>query len=110
MANEPQIGRIDIDVPEMFRHGVGWLGGIPSDYERYLEAFGRGYWSCIMNYMKDINYVSLPNDYTSSGWGSEISGFGAGYEAAEKDMQRNLKRFGKERTAQYLKYVWNGGF
>lgn len=101
-AKQPEVGQVDIHVPKMFRHGVGWGTYGSSDYERYLEMFRHGYWQCIENYTKDINYVSKESDYIANGWGSEVSGYSDGYAAAERDMQKNIKRFGKDRTAKYL--------
>jgi hypothetical protein len=93
----------------MFRHGVGWFLDVPTDYERYLDMFRRGYWQCIENYAEDINYINKPSDFMASGWGSEVSGYADGYKAAERDMQKNIKRFGKDRTAKYLISIWQEG-
>ena len=70
--------------------------------------FRQGYWNCIAKYVEDINYVSKKSDSYANGWMSEIAGYSDGYAAAERDMQRNIKRFGKERTAKYLKEIWEG--
>ncbi len=71
--------------------------------------FRRGYWQCIENYAEDINYVNKPSDFIACGWGSEVSGYSEGYKSAENDMQRNIKRFGKDRTAKYLRSIWQEG-
>jgi hypothetical protein len=102
----PEVGRVDVQVPAMFRHGIGALNvDAPTDYERYLVSFRSGYWDCIRRYVEDINYAPRDSDSYGNGWASEVSGYGDGYQAAERDMQRNFERFGKERTAQYLKDV-----
>lgn len=98
-----------VHVPKMFPLGVGWIDEAPTDYERYLEMFRQGYWQCIRNYAGDINYVSKESDYIANGWGSEISGYSDGYSAAEMDMQKNIRRFGKDRTARYLRSIWQDG-
>jgi hypothetical protein len=105
---EPTIGRGegDINVPKCFHPTFGWIEEAPSPYERYLEMYRQGYWACIERYTQDINYIPKKSDAYGNGWPSEIEGYGDGYTAAEKDMARNLKLFGKERTKQYLKEVW----
>lgn len=98
----------DVRVPSMFRPTLNWLDRAPSHYERYLEMFRDGYWDCIAKYHDDINYVFQKPDSYANGWMSEVAGYDDGYKAAEKDMQRNIKRFGKERSAKYLQEVWLG--
>ena len=71
--------------------------------------FRQGYWDCIERYIEDINYVSKKSDSYANGWLSEIAGYGDGYVAARRDVQKNIKRFGKERTAKYLKEIGEGG-
>jgi hypothetical protein len=106
---QPEIGMDDVSVPKEFHPSLGWIDETPSHYERYLEMFRRGYWGCIKEYIQDIDYVPKKSDCYANGWLSEIAGYNDGYLAAEKDMQRNLRRFGKARTAKYLKEVWDGG-
>jgi hypothetical protein len=106
---QPEIGMGDVHVPKVFHPNLGWIDRSPSHYERYLEMFRKGYWDCISKYMEDINYVPLKSDYYACGWLSEVAGYSDGYGAAEKDMERNIKRFGKARTAEYLKEVADGG-
>ena len=71
--------------------------------------FRDGYWDCVTKYHEDIDYVFQKSDSYACGWMSEVAGYGDGYKAAERDMQRNIKRFGKERTATYLQEIWDGG-
>ncbi len=106
---QPSIGMGDVPVPKMFHPTLGWLDRSDSHYERYLGMFRRGYWDCIMKYMEDINYVPKNSDGYACGWMSEVAGYADGYAAAERDMNRNIKRFGKVRTAEYLKEVAEGG-
>ena len=103
---EPEVGQIDIRVPAMYRHGVGSIIDAPSDYKRYLYNFRNAYWQCVQNYAENINYISKPGDYIGNGWPSEVDGYYDGYKAAEKDVRRNIKEFGKDRTAKYLYKVW----
>jgi hypothetical protein len=59
-------------------------------------------------YSEDIGYVPKGTDRAACGWMSEVAGYADGYVAAQQDVERNIKRFGKDRTAQYLKKVENG--
>ncbi len=67
--------------------------------------FRQGYWDCIKRYIGDINYVPQKSDAYANGWMSEVMGYSDGYQRAERDMERNIRLFGKERTARYLKDV-----
>jgi hypothetical protein len=98
---------VRIQVPKQFREGVGWRN-LPSDYEMYLDAYRRGWWHCVENYVNDINYVSSQSDTMISGRGSEISGFVTGFEEAEKRIKKLIARFGKEVTLKYLGTLWEG--
>jgi hypothetical protein len=99
----------DVPVPKGFHPSLNWIDEAPSHYERYLGMFRHGYWDCIKKDIEDINYVPQESDRYANGWLSEIAGYNDGYLAAEKDMQRNIKRFGKVRTAKYLKEIADGG-
>lgn len=104
---QPEIGNVRIHVPKEFPISIGWVDKTPTHYERYLEMFRNGYWDCVLKYYENINYVLQKPDTYANGWMSEIAGYADGYYAAEKEMQRNLKLFGKERTAAYLKRILN---
>ena len=106
---QPEIGMDDVLVPKDFHPSLGWIDEAPSQYERYLGMFREGYWDCIKAYIKDINYIPQKSDRDANGWMSEIAGYNDGYIAAEKDMERNIQRFGRPRTAKYLKDVSDGG-
>ena len=106
---QPKLGRAHVQVPRIFAATSGWIDGAPSDCERYLSMYRQGYWECVRKYTENIDYQPAPSDYIASGWGSEVTGFSDGYGAANEDIQKDLRRFGKERTAVYLKEVENGG-
>ena len=107
---QPEVGRGTIHVPKEFKPSLGWIGVPTTQYEFYLESYRAGYWDCIENYIGNINYVSTKSDYDKQvGWGSQVFGWQDGYAAAEKDMHRNFERFGKKRTAEYLKEIADGG-
>jgi hypothetical protein len=105
----PKIGMGDVHVPSEFHPTLNWLDKPKSHYERYLEMFREGYWNCITKYHENINYMLKKPDTYANGWLSEVAGYADGYMAAERDMQRNIRLFGKERTAKYLRDVWDGG-
>lgn len=106
--NQPEVGMGEVPIPKRYHPDLIYMDMGPSDHERYLDAYERGYWDCIIRYCKDINYVPKDSDSYGNGWGSEVEGYGDGYTAAEKDMARNFRRFGRVRTAQYLEKVWEG--
>ena len=106
---QPEIGRGEIHVPSAFHADPGWMDEGDSDYERYMQMYKKGYWECVKTYIANINYVPKKSDTYASGWMSEILGYSDGYFAAERDMKRNFARFGKPRTAEYLKLVADGG-
>jgi hypothetical protein len=98
---------VQIQVPKQFQEGIGWRD-LPSDYEMYLEAYRRGWWQCVENYVKNIDHVSDRSYTMMSGHGSEISGFSSGYEEAEKRIKMLIEKFGKEETLKYLLTIWEG--
>src|SRR5215471_1029902 len=106
---QPAIGMGDVRVPSEFHPTLDWLDKAPSHYERYLGMFREGYWDCVTKYHEDVNYTLKKSDTYANGWLSEVAGYADGYIAAERDMQRNIRLFGKERTAKYLQEVWDGG-
>jgi hypothetical protein len=106
--NQPSIGMDTVRVPKEYQTSLGWIDKAPSQYERYLGMFREGYWDCIMKYLEDMNYVPTKADRDANGWISEIEGYQDGYRAAERDMERNIQRFGKDRTLRYLKTVCGG--
>jgi hypothetical protein len=107
--SQPELGNRDIKVPKYWHPTVGGIYGMePSTaYQAYFGMYRHGYWDCIGRYAQDINYVPKESDAYGNGWAYEVQGYGDGYVAAEKDMARNLKRFGKARMAQYLKQLWD---
>jgi len=107
--NQPEIGRADIHVPKMFHADSGWIDRAPSQHERYLQMFREGYWDCINRYVESIDYVPKASDSYANGWMSEVAGYSDGYFAAMQDVQKNIMRFGKQRTAAYLKSIAAGG-
>lgn len=105
---QPKIGGGDVPVPKHFHPYLNWVDQSPSDYERYLSMYRQGYWDCAKMYAKDINYIPQKSDTYASGWGSEIEGYADGYIAAEKDVNRNIKQFGRARVSPYLKEIFEG--
>jgi hypothetical protein len=107
---QPKVGGGIIHVPKEYEPNLGWIGVATTDYEFYLESYREGYWDCIQNYIGNIEYVSTASDYDKQvGWMSQITGWQNGYSAAERDMHSNIERFGKKRTAEYLKEIADGG-
>ena len=107
IPKNPSFANGEIIVPKQFRGGRGWRSH-PSDYERYLSSYRRAYWRAIEDFVKDPDYLSSKSDYIASGWGSEVSGYQAGYIDAEKDIKKNIKYFGKEKTHEFAKQLWEG--
>ena len=79
----------------------GWHSEM-SGCQRYMEGFEMGWWRCVDNYRRDIGYQSSRSDYIVSGWGQFIGGFSNGYRNAERQIRRNIKTFGPERTHAHL--------
>jgi len=69
---------------------------------RYVEAHERGWWACLKNYAKDIEYQLGPGDHTSSGWPAEVDGFQAGVFAARDHMELLIERYGSKKTHRLL--------
>ena len=106
---QPEIGNEIIHVRKEFKPTLGWMDGGTTQYEFYLEAYRAGYWDCIENYAGNIDYITTDVDWDKQcGWMSQVVGWQDGYAAAERDVRRNIKRFGKERTAKYLKELPDG--
>ena len=106
---QPVIGNEAIHVRKEFKPTLGWIEGGSTQYEFYLEAYRAGYWDCIENYAGNIDYVTTDADWDKQcGWMSQVIGWQDGYAAAERDVRRNIKRFGKDRTAEYLKNLPDG--
>jgi hypothetical protein len=75
----PELRNVRLHVPSCFRYSVGAFDKSPSHYERYLEGFREGYWDCIWNYTRNIDYVSTESDYNdANGWISKIDGYRRG--------------------------------
>jgi len=109
-SSQPELGDSEIKVPKYWHPTVAGIFDFEqrTAYEGYFEMYRHGYWDCIGRYAQDINYVPKESDGDNAcGWLYEVQGHVDGYTAAEKDMARNLKRFGKARMAQYLKELWN---
>jgi hypothetical protein len=53
--------------------------------------------------------VSKESDGYGNGWAFEVEGYADGHTAADRDVRKNIERFGKERTAAYLKDLWGQG-
>jgi hypothetical protein len=101
-APEEPVLYFDLEVPGAFQSEVhGWSHGM-SGCQRYMEGFTMGWWRCVDDYRRDINYQSTRADYIVSGWGEFISGFSEGYRSAERQIEWNIKTFGPERTHAYL--------
>ena len=96
-----------IDVPEIFKEGVGWRD-VESDYEHYLSNYRRGWWRCVEVYVKIIDYKYSESDSRISGHVVAISGFYQAYIDAEEIMQKNIKTFGKSEVHKYLIEIWEG--
>ena len=96
----------EVQVPPEFRAGRGWAYA-PSDHERYLEAYERGWWGCIEAYGADIDYESTDSDRIGVGWPAAVQGVRDGFDDCEARIRENIRRYGKERTQEHLMQIWD---
>lgn len=90
-----------IDVPEEYRYGRGNVFGT-SDYERYLDAYERSFWSCVKNRAENIDYKYTLGDIAGCGWAPAVGGYQDGYLSAEKLINELIEHYGKEATLELL--------
>lgn len=107
-------GRIDspdmyheVDVPPRFSDGRG-VAWVPSNHERYVESYEKGWWACIELYAKNIDYESTAADRIFNGWPASVEGYQRGFEDGEKRIRKNLKLHGKKKTHEHLVVIWEG--
>ena len=91
-----------VDVPPSWRSGRDTPGSWgESDIERYVDAFERGWWSCIELYARNIDFDSKEISF-GSGWPSECEGWQAGVWDAAARIRQLVGTFGRERISEYL--------
>jgi hypothetical protein len=96
-------GHSEIRVPEEYRTRASCcVNGIDSLHRMYVVSYEQGWWACVKNYIKDINYTTQPSDLSNCGWDAEIEGYYKGYMDAEKSIRNNIHKFGKKSTQDYL--------
>ena len=95
-----------IVVPALF--AVGGPPHFVSPAERYVSTYEQGWWACVEDYSKEIHYRSTPSDRIISGWGEEISGYSAGYDAAEAKIKVLIRAYGETATSELLNETLKG--
>jgi hypothetical protein len=90
-----------VDVPNRFRVGRGAVWVI-SDAEKYIDSYERSWWACMEDRGININYRCTDDDWIGNGWPSEVDGFRNGYIDANKLIEKNIRKFGREAVQRYL--------
>jgi hypothetical protein len=90
-----------VEVPRAYKEGRG-ARDLVSDHERYVVCYEKGWWSCIGQFGRNIDYVPKRQDYEVSGWPSEVDGHRDGYLAAIRKVEDNIGRFGRTETQKFL--------
>ncbi len=91
-----------ISVPAQWNSGKATPGPpLSSDSERYVDAYERGWWACVHEYAKDMDW-QIDGFWASSGWPAATFGWSQGTGDAALHIQKLIDTFGKEKVAAYL--------
>lgn len=99
------VGFEEVRIPPEYRtrRGCSWA---TSYHEMYLTAYEDGWWLCVGNYVKNIDHKRNQSELNVNGWMPRIDGFGKGYCDAERSIEKNIRKFGKKATHEYLTIIW----
>lgn len=90
-----------VDVPLKFHEGRG-ARNVPSNHERYLEAYEEGWWDCVERFAADIEHGTVETEKAAVGGPVRIQGYRNGFEDAQERIRSNASRYGRERTREHL--------
>lgn len=105
-AEEPRFVHETVRVPEKYQGARPCPGAVASDHERYVQSFEDAWWKCIGAFVEDIDYQPTIGDKCGNGWPSAWAGYADGFNDAERQVLENIRRFGKARTKEALRRVW----
>ncbi|MEO8427280.1 MAG: hypothetical protein ABI651_09240 [Verrucomicrobiota bacterium] len=93
-----------VSVPPMWTSGRATPGPPgDNDLQRYVDAYERGWWTVVQEYVKSIDYYRPPLDLrTSSGWPAATYGWERGVGDASIRIKRLIDAFGKQKVSAYL--------
>jgi hypothetical protein len=91
----------DVSVPRRYRAGDAWPG-FDGDAKRYVSFYEAGWWDCVAQLAKDIDYRPTVSDRAANGWPCEVDGCWDGYTAAEVRVATLIRRYGKKKARDIL--------
>jgi hypothetical protein len=93
----------DIRVPKEWRGGANDpVFRDASDISRYISAYERGWWWCVVNHARDINFRPACSDGFISGWPAETYGWPAGVHDAQTRIEQLIRAYGSQRVNEFL--------
>lgn len=96
-----------ITIPRQFQYGRVY--SIAESYaELYVTAYEVGWKQRLDEYIKDSSQNACKFPATAYGREASIEGCYQGYRDAEAYIQKNVRRYGKERVLEYLRKRWLG--
>lgn len=103
----PQFAMNEVVVPRQYRYLASI--DIASEYEIYLGAYRPGYWDCLNDCRTNLDFA-ITNLYHPTGYGNPVAieGYNTGYADAQKDVRKNIRGFGKDKTLSAIRAIWKG--
>ena len=73
-----------------------------SDISRYVSGYDRGWWWCVVQHERDIDYRANSSAYPISGWPAETYGWPAGIADAQARIEQLVRAYGKLKVSDLL--------
>ena len=93
----------DIRVPKEWRGGASDpVFRDSSNISRYISAYERGWWWCVVKHARDIDFQPACSDGFISGWPAETYGWTAGVDDAQARIKQLIQACGKQTVSGLL--------
>jgi hypothetical protein len=93
----------EVRVPKEWSGGANCPGfSDDGNIERYVSAYDRGWWWCVVEHAKDIDFQPKCSDYFISGWAAETYGWPAGVSDADTRIEKLVSTYGKQKVSAML--------
>jgi len=90
-----------IPVPPEYSWGKG-NPHFDSGLSIWIQFYDNGWWQCVEDFAKSIDYAPTASDYAANGGGASVGGFASGYRDAKTRIEKIKQRFGRVKAQEIL--------
>ena len=90
-------------LPEVYSGGCEFAVACESQAAAYVDAFERGWWSCVYKLSKDLDYELKDSDYQALGGYISIIAVDSGCTEGKKHIEMLKKKHDREKLSEFLR-------